>query len=197
MQAFSIDAGEFERRARRSEPTVAPPAADAADPIARHIDATFRFARTLGADRDLASDLTQEAFVVAWRKGKQDLAPAALAAYLRRTTRYLWLQTRRRDRRAEAAIAALTERRWLERANAAGDQHGTGDELVATARQCVDRLEGRAAAAVRLSYGQGRSRPHIATALGLTPNGVKTLLARTRRWLALCIRQGLRDDCDE
>ncbi len=204
MQVFSIDAGELERSARRSEPEPDDAAASRgplskasdADPIGRHVDAIYRFARTLGADRELAADLTQEAFVVAWRKGKHDLPPGALATFLRKSVRFLWLQTRRSDRRAEAAIAALTEQRWVERTALAdgGHEPDSEDALVAAARRCVARLEGRAARAVQLSYGEGRGRAEIATTLGLAQNGVKTLLARTRRWLAACIRQSLGDD---
>ena len=151
------------------------------DWIERHARGVFRFVRALGAPRDVAEELTQEAFAVAWQKGKHGLPPAALGAFLRRAARLAWLELRRDRGREEAAITALALRAW-ER-EVAGD----GEELVAAARRCVERLRGRAAVAVQLAYGGGASRAQIAAATGLLPNGVKTLLARTRRWLAQCI----------
>jgi RNA polymerase sigma factor (sigma-70 family) len=143
----------------------------------------FRFARMLGADAELADDLCQEAFVIAWQKGKQELPAAALATFLRRAVRNLWLQQRRSDRRKERAIAAAAERLW---SREGGDE---GGELLARTKACLARLEGRAARAIDLAYGEGASREQIATALAMKPNGVKTLLARTRQWLEQCIRR--------
>jgi RNA polymerase sigma factor (sigma-70 family) len=170
-----------------SPPAEAVPRLDAARVVVEaHATKLFRFVRCLGASREVADDLTQEAFVVAWQKGKQALPAAALAAFLRRTARYLWLDHRRREqreRRGEAAIAAATLQVW-ER-----ELPDDGEQLVAATRACVQRLRGRAARAVELAYGRGAGRERIAAELGLQPNGVKTLLARTRRWLEDCIRR--------
>jgi RNA polymerase sigma factor (sigma-70 family) len=157
----------------------------AADVVQRHVAGVFRFLRCLGAAQDVAEDLTQEAFVVAWQKGKQALPAKALAAFLRRTARFLWLDHRRGERREEAAVAALALQLW-ER-EVADD----GEALVAAARACVQQLRGRAALAVERAYGRGEGREAIAQALGMLPNGVKTLLARTRAWLEQCIQRNL------
>ncbi|MCA8965170.1 MAG: sigma-70 family RNA polymerase sigma factor [Planctomycetes bacterium] len=159
--------------------------ADAADAplVHRHVAGVFRFARSLGATRDEAEDLTQEAFVVAWRKGKQRLEDRALAAFLRRAVRLLWLEHRRDARRAEAAISALTLQLW-ER-----EIEDDGSLRIEATRDCMRQLQGRAARAIDLAYRDGASRVEIAAALGMLPNGVKTLLARTRAWLEQCIRR--------
>lgn len=149
------------------------------------VDGVFRFLRCLGASREEAEDLTQESFAVAWRKGKQRLPAPALAAFLRRTARFLWLDHRRGERRAEAAISAYALLAW-ER-----DEVGDGSEVAAAARECVQQLRGRAARAVELAYGGGAGRDDVAQSLGMLPNGVKTLLARTRTWLEQCIRRRL------
>lgn len=153
--------------------------------FAAQVAGVFRFLRSLGASREVADDLTQEAFVAAWQKGKQDLPPAALAAFLRRAARFLWLEHRRGERRAEAAVAALALRTWEE------EDLGDGEAMVTATRVCVRELRGRAARAVELAYGAGSGRDDIAKTLGMQPNGVKTLLARTRKWLAECIRRRL------
>lgn len=173
--------------------TLAASAGDWAEPESRRVEDAavvreqarplFRYARSLGADAELAEDFCQEAFVVAWQKQKQSLPAAALATYLRRSVRNLWLQHVRSDRRRERAIAAAAESLWVQ---APG---GRGDELVLRTRACIEKLQGRAARAVDLAYREGVGRDHIAADLGMKPNGVKTLLARTRRWLEQCIRR--------
>ncbi|MCR9247658.1 MAG: sigma-70 family RNA polymerase sigma factor [bacterium] len=190
MHSLTLDAAGDDDRWEPDQASASNTAATTRQVVERHASALFRFARGLGADRELAADLTQEAFLIAWRKGKQDLPAAPLATFLRRTVRFLWLASRTRDRRAEAAISAAAERLWREDA-ARNDDSGldASDELVAATRQCVEQLEGRAARAIHLMYGDGRKRVEIAEALDMTPNGVRTLLARTRRWLENCIRR--------
>lgn len=151
--------------------------------VNRHLHGVFRFARALGADHALAADLAQEAFVVAWQRGKQSLPELALASFLRRTTRFLWLQQCRSDRRREAAIVKAAEKQWQR------EDESQRDARVAATRICIQKLNGRAREAVQLCYGEGRSRDQIAEALDMAPNGVKTLLARTRNWLAMCIER--------
>lgn len=180
MHAVDLDPGAS-RDATTPAPRDANGPADAQ--LERHVVGLFRFVRALGADRTLADDLVQEAFVVVWRRGKQDMPDRALGAFLRRTARLLWLEHHRGVARDEAAITSLALRRWE------AEVHDGGDELVDAARACVRRLRGRAAAAVERAYGQGESRTQIAAALGMAPNGVRTLLARTRAWLERCIRR--------
>lgn len=151
--------------------------------VDRHVAGVFRFLRSLGAGREVAEDLTQEAFLVAWRKNAQRLPDRALAAFLRRAARLAWLEHRRGERRAEAAISEFTLRLWE------NEVEGDGEGLIAAARTCVRQLKGRAARAIALAYGEGQSRDSIAAELGMLPNGVKTLLARTRAWLEQCIRR--------
>ena len=159
-------------------------AANDAEIVRAHAAALLRYVRALGAPRDLALDLAQEAMLVAWRKQKHQLPAPALATFLRRTARYLWLEHRRDARRAEDAIAEAAERLWQQ--DCADDG---GEQWLLATRACVRLLQGRAAAAVQFAYGEGRSREQIAQELGMQPNGVRTLLARTRRWLAECIRR--------
>lgn len=159
-----------------------PAAASDAAIVGAHAAPLLRYARALGAPRDLALDLAQEALLVAWKKRKQHLPAPALAAFLRRTVRFLWLDQCRNARRAEAAIAAAAERLWQQ--DCADDG---GERWLEATRACVQQLTGRAAAAVRLAYGEDWSRDQIADELRMRPNGVRTLLARTRKWLATCI----------
>ena len=74
--------------------------------------------------------------------------------------------------------------------------HDDGDALVASLRHCVEQLQGRARAALQRCYGLDdvASTRHAAAAaeLGLQPNGLKTLLQRTRQLLKACIERSQR-----
>jgi RNA polymerase sigma factor (sigma-70 family) len=169
--------------AATSVPPASEPLAADVDTCQRHVRGVFRFLRCLGASCDEADELTQEAFVIAWQKGKQDLPPAALGAFLRRAARLAWLEHRRHRRGEEVALATLTLHWW----ETVLVDDGEGD--VDAARTCVQLLGPRAARAVELAYRDGASRAAIAAQLGMQPNGVKTLMARTRAWLERCIRR--------
>ena len=48
----------------------------------------WRYLRTLGCSADLADDMTQEAFLVAFDNGLRDATSQATARYLRSTARF-------------------------------------------------------------------------------------------------------------
>lgn len=157
--------------------------------VARHALAVRRYLRMHGADPHTAEDLTQEAFVTALQKGAMDLEPAAAQAFLRRAARYAFLHQLRAGRRATLLADAVDEL-WERDA-----QDDGGERLVEAVRGCVERLEGRAAEAVRSAYGIDRPavpRDDLAAALALQPNGLKTLLQRTRQLLRACLERNLR-----
>ena len=152
--------------------------------VHRHARGVFRFLRVLGAPIAVADDLTQEAFVVAWRKQKQGLPAPALGAFLRRTAKLLWLEHHREARREAKAHAAVAERLWA-RECAADD----GESLVAGVRDCLQRLAPRARTALERVYGDDADRDAVAQQLGLLPNGLKMLLQRARQLLVECLRR--------
>lgn len=152
-----------------------------------HLRSVWRYLRMHGADASLADDLAQEAFVVALQKGAVGLPPAAAATFLRRTARFLLLH-HRRDQPAAVELADAVDERW--QTDCAGDG---GDELIAVLRECVARLPERSRRAIGLCYGPGGDEPSrrvaAAAALGLRPNGLKTLLQRTRLLLRACLER--------
>ncbi len=159
--------------------------ADAA--IRAHLHAVWRYLRMHGATPHEADDLAQEAFVIALQKGAADLDPAATATFLRRTARFLFLRLRG-SRRDTVQLADAVDALWA--ADCAADG---GDGRLAALRECLGRLAERAQRAVALSYGLGAdssvSRRDIGAALGLAPDGVKTLLQRVRQQLRACIER--------
>jgi RNA polymerase sigma-70 factor (ECF subfamily) len=155
--------------------------------VQRHLLGVWRYLRMQGADPHEADDLAQEAFVIALQKGAAALDPPATAAFLRRTARFLFLRLRR-DAREAIELADAADELWAQSC-----EHDGGDDLVAALRRCVDELTGRAREAVALCYGVAAATPvaHAAAAqhLGLQPNGLKTLLQRTRHLLRACIER--------
>lgn len=170
------------------DPVAAPTGAGTTEAVIRaHLHAVWRYLRMHGATPHEADDLAQEAFVVALQKGAADLDPAATATFLRRTARFLFLRLRG-SRRDTVQLADAVDALWAD--DCAAD---AGDGKLAALRECLGRLTERAQRAVALSYGLGAdsaaSRRDIGTALGLAPDGVKTLLQRVRQQLRACIER--------
>lgn len=164
-----------------------PGALDVEATLRRHLQGVWRYLRMLGAAAELADDLAQEAFVVALRREATGLEPAALATFLRRTARFLFLR-HLRDRDEAVLLADAVDELW-----ARDCDDDDGDGMVVALRACVGELEGRARLAVERSYGlqqePERSRVELARELGMEPNGVKTLLQRVRQVLRACVER--------
>lgn len=150
----------------------------------------WRYLRYLGAQASEADDLTQETFLAVAGSHFVERSPRETAAYLRTTARHRFLSLRRKQSREvlspdlEAAESAWTQAVW----NPAADGE-TWDDQITALRDCVGRLEGRAREAVDLQYREKQSRDAIADRLGMKPDGVKTLLRRTRTLLRECIER--------
>lgn len=149
--------------------------------IRRHWPAIRRFARVLGADAATADDLAQDVFVVALRKGVEDLGDDAALAFLRTTTRNLLRNQRRRHR---PVLMERMERVWETRER-------TADLREAALRSCMEQLAPRSQQAIRLAYGERRSRDSIAATLGIRQGGVKSLMRRARAVLKECVERSL------
>lgn len=148
-----------------------------------------------GADPHEADDLTQEAFVTALRKGALKLAPPAAQVFLRRAARFAFLH-HLRDKRRNPELADAVDALWDRDA-----ESDDGEQLLARLHGCINKLEGRAKQAIHLSYGiceaggtqgQPTARQQVAQQLGLQPNGLKTLLQRTRQVLRTCMERATR-----
>lgn len=154
--------------------------------VRQHLLATWRYLRMHGASPQQADDLAQEAFVIALQKQAAHLDPAATATFLRRTARFLLLRRHRGS--AAVELADAVDLLWTRDCEADG-----GDGLLLALRACVGGLSQRARAAIELSYGLGgddaRGRASVASELGMTENGVKTLLQRARQALRECLRR--------
>ncbi|MCR9244251.1 MAG: RNA polymerase sigma factor [bacterium] len=168
------------------------PANSAERAVHEHLHAVWRYLRMHGAQPDEAEDLAQECFVIAAERAALELDPAATATFLRRTARFLLLQSRRRGKHARL-LADAVDALWEEDCATDG-----GSGLVAALRRCLTKLAPRTARAVQLAYGLDGDEParrrEIATELGLAENGVKTLMQRARQQLRDCLDRRTEDD---
>lgn len=167
-------------------PVPTPPTA--ADAIVRlHMRSLWRYLRTLGAKPEQADDLTQEAFLVAFRRGAAGLEPAATATFLRRTARFLFLH-QLRDRHRDAAFLDAVDELF-----ATAETSGDGERLLDDLRRCLAALPPRSRQAIEQWYGLAADatpqRDALAGALGLRPNGLKALLQRVRSVLRECLER--------
>jgi RNA polymerase sigma-70 factor (ECF subfamily) len=144
----------------------------------------------LGADPPEADDLTQETFLAVARAAFEERCSRQTAAYLRTIAGNQLRMLRRRQSREGACVSLeAAEAIWAE---AAGDD-GLESYLDAL-RECLAGIDGRARQAIDLQYRDNSSREQIAQRLEIKPEGIKTLLRRTRQVLRDCIERRLRSE---
>jgi RNA polymerase sigma-70 factor (ECF subfamily) len=156
-----------------------------ADLVKDHQADVWRYLRFLGCDASGADDLTQETFLVVLQSSFCYRGHAEAAAYLRKVarSRYLMSQRRRRARPCAGQLEAADEV-WVATLHTA-----TGDEFLDQLDECLQRLDGRQRQVIELFYRENRSREEIATILKISPDGVKSLLRRTRALLRQCVER--------
>ena len=155
--------------------------------VREHQAGVWRYLRFLGCPSSLADDLVQGTFVHVWRKPIEDRGPQAAGAYLRKVAKSRFLMAVRR-RKTQPVLAPL------DAADAAWTEHARDDDGAtyrAALHRCLEPLKQRARRALELFYGEGGSRTSVARELEMTPDGVKTLLRRTRDVLRRCIERRL------
>ncbi|MFT4514211.1 MAG: RNA polymerase sigma-70 factor (ECF subfamily) [Planctomycetota bacterium] len=174
-----------------SNDSATPPGSNLRELVQRHQTGTWRYLRALGAPPQLAEELLQDTFVVAWQRGLSDQGDAPVATFLRRTARHLYLKHCRAQGRRDELLADAVDHLWQR--TCADDQ---GERWLVALRDCTDQLEGRAKAAVHLCYGPDAARgdrDKAAESLGIKSNGLKTLLQRARAVLRECIENKLEE----
>ena len=155
--------------------------------IETHQSEVWRYLRYLGAQSAEADDLTQETFLSVARSKFEKRTDRESARYLRTTARNQLISLRRKQSRE-----VLTDQ--FEADETCWEQNSSGDLWdfqIDAIRDCVEQLEGRAKQAINLHYREKTSRQAIAELLGMKPDGVKTLLRRTRALLRECVQRAM------
>ncbi|QDU88138.1 ECF RNA polymerase sigma factor SigE [Pirellulimonas nuda] len=166
------------------------PATTLTELVCQHQAGLWRYLRYLGAAAAESEDLVQETFLSVARDGFQERSPAETAGYLRTVARNKLLMLRRKQKREPKTSA-------IEAADAVWAEAAQDDGLsgwIGALRGCVAQLEGRARQAVEMCYRENAGRDAIAEALDMKPDGVKTLLRRTRALLKACVERRLTTD---
>ncbi len=137
-------------------------------------------------DWGLAVDLTQETFIVAYRR-LGDFDPARPAApWLRGIARNLARNALRKRNRARLVLMDSTR---MEELFSVLDEAETADERAEFLGPCLKRLPARQRSAVRVFYESGKSARDCAAALGVTEKTVFQLLWQARKNLRRCIER--------
>jgi len=156
-----------------------------ADIIDQHQADVWRYLRYLGAEASDADDLTQETFLALNRSNFEHRTTVETAAYLRTVARNQLLMLRRRQgRQLDTIQLEAAEQVWSKTTS----NTGIG-AILETLADCLKTVDGRAREAIDLFYRDGLSRKAMAAALNIKPEGVKTLLRRTRDVLRDCIQR--------
>ena len=159
--------------------------------VQRHQAGVWRYVRFLGADTSEADDLIQETFLAVARTEFTQRDDRQTAGYLRVVVRNQLLAMRRKQHREISTVELeAAESVW---ATAAGSDGSLTNYLDAL-RECVEKLEGRSRQAIDLHYQDHAGREAIAAKLEMQPEGVKTLLRRTRQVLRECVERKLKND---
>jgi RNA polymerase sigma-70 factor, ECF subfamily len=171
---------------------VVPPATgfDPVKLIQDHQVGVWRYLRALGCSPDQAEDLAQETFLSVLQKPFQDYSPHATRAYLRRVAYNLFVTQQRRSGRVvtveDIEQYDLGWTRW------AG--HDDGESLLLALRKCLEKLGDRARLALRLRFGERRTRNEIAAALEVSEHGAKNLMQRAKQKLRECVEGSIERD---
>ena len=154
-----------------------------------HLDAVYRFARSLAAEDAAAEDLAQDTFMLALRSWHQFRAGTDCRAWLFTICRNRWRRVGAREARVEA-----TEDADLESLASAAVQAGLADvdptgrfydapELMDVVRRELDALPPEYREAVVMADIEDLSYETIAATLGVPRGTVKSRLFRGRRLL--------------
>jgi len=158
---------------------------DAASLVRTHQAAVWRYLRFLGCDEALADDLTQETFLKLLEHPPELRGHIETSAWLRTVARNNYLMALRKGAR-DVSVEDVGELDAVWEQNEADDE-GEGYKLAL--RECLKTLAERARKAIELQYSNEQSRNDIAGALGMDPEGAKTLLRRAREHLRQCIEK--------
>lgn len=134
----------------------------------------FRYLMRLTDDRELASDLAQEAFVRLYRRGTLPDTPGAWLV----TVAHNLLRDLRRSARRQLVLLTARQEPAAQRERAGGAEGEVlAQERREQVRAALDRLSERDRQALLLRHS-GHSYREIATALNVAETGVGTMLIR-------------------
>lgn len=141
-----------------------------------HQDAMYSLVMHFVGNRELAADLTQDAFVRAWERLPKLREPEAFAGWLRALTVNIVRDHFRRARETEP----LDETFEVADEGPGPDEQASGSEQERAVRQAILTLPEHQRTPVVMYYLEARPVEEVAEALGVPKNTVISRLARGR-----------------
>ena len=156
-----------------------------------HHRGLLTFTRALCGNAAAAADLSQEAFLVAWRKLDDFDTSRDFGAWLRGIARNLWRDELRKAGR-EYPVDQETLEHW-EAVSAQWDQSRRDGrvELFDALEDCLGRMPDTAGEAVQLYYYQDQESPEAAKTLGIDVSTFRKRLQRAREAIRTCLDRKL------
>lgn len=148
-----------------------------------HLPMLFAYSRAVCGDWHAAEDVVQETAQIAYRKLNFLIPEADFAGWLKAIARRQALAARRKLDRARLVAEGLIEKIYQDPSSAAADPRGEA------LTECLDRLSGRAADAVRAHYFEGMKVAQVARRIDANPPAVRQILHRARQLLLECVRR--------
>jgi RNA polymerase sigma-70 factor (ECF subfamily) len=162
--------------------------------VAQYRPMVFTYLRTLTGRPDLAEDLAQETFILAYRRLESFRDGSDFGAWLRGIARNKVLE----DRRAAARRHVIADSRIIEGMEevyrSLDDPHpraDTWEKRRDTLRDCISRLASKLREAVDRVYREGLDLEQAAARLGTTYESVAKRLSRARSLLRECMNRSL------
>ncbi len=141
-------------------------------------------------DPNAVPDLTQEVFVIAWKRLSSYRPGTNFLAWIRTIARNVAQNERRRwyrDQELHKGYQAEAERILAENIDQFVDS--LPEETLEALRDCVGGLGGRTRELVDGYYYEGCSLKHLAGLLNVTATAAKVALHRARKALGKCLRK--------
>lgn len=163
--------------------------------VLHYQDSVFNTALRILSDEDVAADVTQDAFISAF-KSIASFRGGSFKAWLMRTvTNACYDELRRRKRRPTTPLEPETEDgeemdtpRWLADPAMTPDQKAEANELEHAIQHCLDALPLEFKTVVVMADIQGMDYTEVAGAIRVPLGTIKSRLARARLRLRECLQ---------
>jgi RNA polymerase sigma-70 factor (ECF subfamily) len=163
--------------------------------ILHYQDQVFNTALRILGDEDLAQDVSQEAFISAFRSVSTFRGGSFKAWLLRTVTNACYDELRRQKRKPTTPLEPETEDgeemdspRWLADPNMTPAEQSEADELEHAIQHCLDTLPMEFRTVVVLADIQGMDYNEVSVASHVPLGTIKSRLARARLRLRECLR---------
>ena len=163
--------------------------------VLHYQDSVFNTALRILGDNDLAADVTQDAFISAF-KSITSFRGGSFKAWLMRTvTNACYDELRRQKRRPTVALEPeaddgeeMDSPRWLADQNMTPDQKAEADELEHAIQHCLNNLPIEFKTVVVMADIQGMDYVEVAASVRVPLGTIKSRLARARLRLRECLQ---------